>query len=69
MYPEKGNMIMFLRFILLVIIGYVTYRLIKSMIKTEIHKSEIRGKPKKDTMNLDNEDIEDAKFEEIDEDK
>ncbi len=60
---------MFLRFILLVIIGYVSYRLIKSMIMTEIRKSEIRGKPKKDTMNLDNEDIEDAKFEEIDEDK
>ena len=60
---------MFLRFILLVIIGYFTYRLIKSMIKIEIHKSEIKGQQKEKTMNFDNEDIEDAKFEEIEEEK
>lgn len=69
MYQEKGSTIMFIRFILLMIIAYSIYRLIKSMIKIEVRKNEVRGKQKKDTLNFDKEDIEDAKFEEIDEDK
>jgi len=69
MYQEKGSQTMFFRFILLIIIGYFGYRLLKSVIKNEIRKSEIKGKHKSRSINFDNEDIEDAKYEDIDEEK
>jgi len=67
MYQEKGSQAMFLRFILLVIIGYFGYRFLKSIIKNEIRKSEIKGRQKNGSINFNNEDIEDAKYEDIDE--
>lgn len=69
MYQEKGSQIMFFRFLLLVIIGYFGYVLLKSLIKNEIRKSEIKGRQKSEPINFNNEDVEDAKFEDIEEDK
>ncbi|MFO7889594.1 MAG: hypothetical protein R6V04_04570 [bacterium] len=69
MYQEKGSQTMFFRFFLFLIIGYFGYIFIKSLIKNEIRKSEIRGKQKNEPINFDNEDIEDAKYEDIDEEE
>ncbi len=59
---------MFFRFILILIIVYFGYHFLKSMIKNEIRKSEIKGKQKNKPINFDNEDVEDAKYEDINED-
>lgn len=60
---------MFFRFIFVSIIGYIIYRFLKSLFPKEMDKSSVHGKQKTMPLDFKNEDVEDAKFEEINDDK
>jgi hypothetical protein len=59
---------MFFRFLLTVLLGYAGYRLLKNMWSKESDKSQVQGRPKEKSMDLNKADVEDAKFEDIEDD-
>lgn len=58
-------MILF-RLIIVSIFIYMGYKLYKGLRSTGSEKSTVQGKPKSDPLDLNNSDVEDAQFEEID---
>jgi len=59
---------MLLRFLLFITIIYLVSKLVQTLFKSPERKSEIHGNPTKNNpLDLSNEDVEDADFEEIDE--
>ena len=57
---------MFFRLIITSFLVYLGYRLFKGLRTSEPDKSSVRGKPKKEPLDLQNSDVEDAQFKEID---
>ena len=60
---------MFFRFILTALIVYVVYRFFKSLTKKESPKEEVRGRNRNQPLDLRDSDVDDARFEDIDDRK
>jgi hypothetical protein len=56
---------MFLRFLFTALVVYLGYRFLRGIWEKESRKEEIKGKSKSRPLNLKNEDVEDADFEDI----
>ena len=60
---------MFLRLLILGLIGYSVYRLFKGGSSEDTKKNEVRGNVKNKPLDLNESDVADAQYEEIDEGK
>ena len=57
---------MLFRLIIVSIFIYMGYKLYKGLRSSETDKSTVRGSPRRGPLDLNNSDVEDAQFEEID---
>ena len=56
---------MFFRLVLLSFAGYLAYKYFKGFFTQEGKKEEVKGQPKSKPIDLKNEDVQDAEYEEI----